>query len=158
MDGMLIRPGEMAQWDAALSEAQFYAEMELSVDIRAYLLHLLIRFTREVCFAKSIIAIEILEALHQLGVQSRANALRDAGDKCLLLAGFFPERAHSCQVGKRYFMDMGQSAYHRLTDLTASDFSDIAMDLRDHFPSLVTLLHTMKQGPLNALSFQVQAR
>ena len=144
MQRMFLQPTEMAQWDAVISEAQFHSEVNLATDIKAYLTHTLMRFSTQHNLADSIIATEMLSALQQAGRRYQLQALRDVGDRCLIFSGLFPGRAAKRQVGLRYYIDMGQSAYHRVARLEETSFAEIAIALRDNFQLLVNLLSSIR--------------
>ncbi|MAZ77754.1 MAG: hypothetical protein CMF39_03660 [Legionellaceae bacterium] len=144
MQRLFLQPTELAQWDALLSEAQFHAEVSLDTDVKAYLTHALIRFSKQINLADGIIAREMLEALGQAGRRYQLQALREVGDRCLIFSGLFPGRAARRKVNLRYYIDMGQSAYHRVASLEQTSFAEIAVALRDNFQLLVTLLSSIR--------------
>jgi hypothetical protein len=144
MQGMFLQPTEMAQWDAVLSEAQFHAEVNLDADIKAYLTHTLIRFSKQINIADCVVGKEMLTAMQQVGRRYQLQALREVGDRCLIFSGLFPGQAEKRQVGLRYYIDMGQSAYHRVASLEQTSFAEIALALRDNFQLLVTLLSSIR--------------
>jgi len=74
--------------------------------------------------------------------------LRDVGDKCLLLAGFFPGRAIKKRVRVSYFVNLGQSAYFTLSNFPELNISELYAKLCTHFVGLMDILysvHTLNQ-------------
>lgn len=144
MQRMFLQPTEMAQWDAVISEAQFHSEVNLDIDIKAYLTHTLIRFSKQINLADCVVGKEMLEALQQVGRRYQSQALREVGDRCLIFSGLFPGRVEKRQVSLRYYIDMGQSAYHRVANLEQTSFAEIAIALRDNFQLLVNFLSSIR--------------
>jgi len=138
MDSLLIHPSETAQWHALINEAQAHSSVHLDEELESYLVFLLMRFMQETDVASSILALEYLDSLQKAG-QQRHDILKDVGDKCLLFAGLFPERALKRRVQLSYFIDLGQSAYSELSSTEVS-LAQLFNNLCEGFVPLVDVL------------------
>jgi hypothetical protein len=146
----------IAQWYALVNEAQDHIGHHLNIDLESYLVFALQRFTNRPDLTQSILALEYLESLESTG-RTRADKLRDLGDKCLLCTGFFPDLAGKRHVTVSYFVELGRRAYsylslqHQLGALTA-ELYDL---LRMNFINLVDLLLSIRElsGEKEALTF-----
>lgn len=144
MGKVKVHPTSTASWQALVLEAQSASHIDLPEDLQSYLVFLLMRFTDDVSVNNKPIAIDFLESLHQHGKVQQSN-LRDVGDKCLLLSGFFPEQAERRLVKVSYFVDVGKSAYHVLSDLSQNTIGRLYYDLSHGFISLMDILQTMRE-------------
>ncbi|MBS0357861.1 MAG: hypothetical protein JSS53_01120 [Proteobacteria bacterium] len=142
MGSFILHPTDTAQWQALVHEAQSARSLILGDELESYLVFMLIRFSTQPEIAKSILATEFLEGLESLG-QKKHDLLRNLGDKCLLFSGFFPGVAEHRHVKISYFVNLGQSAYHTLSDLVPKD-TKLFERLCEGFVSLMDVLQTMK--------------
>jgi hypothetical protein len=76
---------------------------------------------------------------------SRHDKLRDVGDQCLLVSGFFPNIAKRRQVKVSYYVDIGRGAYLHLSNALHHNFADIYSDLSKSFVSLMDILQAMRE-------------
>jgi hypothetical protein len=75
----------------------------------------------------------------------RLNQLRDVGDQCLLLSGLFPKRAEKQLVKVSYYVNLGRSAYHHLSDGVHQASADLYRQLAETFVMLMDLLQTIRE-------------
>jgi len=152
MDRLIVQPTILAEWHSLVNEAQLTSALELGEEVESYLVFLLMRFTTSPEVGTSIIAIEFLESLRLQGKYSREK-LQVIGDKCLLFSGLFPELANRRRVKSDYYVDLGQSAYDRLSNLHIHPVtSEMFSSLCDGFINVVEILRTMRSidGPSNS--------
>ena len=99
----------MALWQAALRESAGRAGTTLDEAQESYLVFVLLRHQRDAQLLARTQALEWLRANACAGRQ-RADALRDVGDHCLLIAGLYPALAERRRVSVDYFVDQGRGA------------------------------------------------
>ena len=138
-----IQPTVQAQWYELIHEAHQQAHVTLSDDLESYLIALLIRFTEKPDLVDSVVALEYLQGQQEIG-ERRRRQLRDVGDKCLLFSGLFPARASRASLKVSHFVDIGQSAYGHLSELTASGLSVLFRALSYQFVSLMDVLQVVR--------------
>src|SRR5262249_16860412 len=66
--------------------------------------------------------------------------LREVGDRCLLLAGLYPEQAERRMVSVRYFLDLGSRAYDELSNTLTAGLAELYDRLAQAFPPAVPVL------------------
>lgn len=142
MSELILEPTIIAQWQRLIREATDTSAHELDEELESYLVFLLMRFCRDPAFTKRIMAIEFLQSRRAQG-QLRNSAVRDVGDQCLLFAGIFPRLAQRRMVKISYFVDLGRSAYHELSEFVSLSAADLYRDLSKAFVSLMEVLHHM---------------
>ena len=71
--------------------------------------------------------------------------LRDIGDKCLIYTGLFPGYAQIRHVGTGYFINIGQSAYGRLSELHTQLERDLYATLSHNFTHLTDVLQSARK-------------
>ena len=96
------------------------------------------------------------QALDWLDAQSRcgtvrADALRDVGDRCLLIAGLYPGLAERRRVGIDYFVDLGRGAYFEVADASRNAYAALFEQLARSYRELVRTLRAMRGTPERAL-------
>jgi hypothetical protein len=143
MADLLIHTSATAEWLSLVNEAESAAELHLDEEIQSYLVFLLMRFTERPELAASVLAVEYLQSMQSSG-RIGQDQLRNVGDKCLLYSGLFPERAERRRVKISYFVDLGRSAYHQLSDRMEHSAAAMFLNLADAFVSLMDILQTMR--------------
>ncbi|MGH0028938.1 MAG: hypothetical protein ACQGVC_04045 [Myxococcota bacterium] len=75
---------------------------------------------------------------------ARIRRLRGLGDRALFVAGFFGESLDRSVVSRRYYRDMGRSAYGAVATALAGPrepvWSELFEELADRFPQLMEVL------------------
>jgi hypothetical protein len=84
-------------------------------------------------------ALERLDADDRIS-QLRADALRDVGDRCLLIAGLFPRLAERRRVGPDYYAAMGRSAYAGVAAATRAGYAVLFAQLAQAFNGMRQVL------------------
>lgn len=144
MDKLILHPTETSQWHALINEAQAMRAVEVGEEMESYLVFLLMRFTQQPELASSVVAVDFLESHHSQGAGQR-ELLRDVGDKCLLFSGLFPGNAERRRVTLNYFVNIGQSAYGNLSQVTHVSAADLFAALANEFVTLMDVLHATRE-------------
>lgn len=152
MNGLIVESTSEALWQSAIEAACRESGQRLDESLEAYLLFLLLRFSRRPELLRTLMAKEYLEGL-QLGGRLRDERLRDVGDQCLLLAGLFPGMAARRRVTPTYFVDLGRTAYGELAARLKRSLAALYRDLALGFVALMDVLHALRgSAALEALS------
>ncbi|MGV7196383.1 hypothetical protein [Xanthomonas cannabis] len=132
-------PAEL--WQALVREAGQRIARPLDESREHYLVFVLLRFQRDAHLLSRTQALAWLHAQDQVG-SVRADALRDVGDGCLLIAGLFPGVAQRRRLSVDYFIDLGRGAYSEVADTRYSDaglFAQLAGSYRELVRTLSAL-------------------
>jgi len=149
MQKLILHPTSTAQWHALLGEAQQACAIYLKEEIEAYLVFLLMRFIDEPAIASSTLGLEFLEGYRSPYLQD--THLKEVGDKCLLFAGLFPERAIKRRVKVSYFVKLGQFAYNILSQSRSQAFAseNLFTQLGQEFTQLMDVLQATRDSKEN---------
>lgn len=104
---------------------------------------LLVRFTGQPELAKSVLALEFLQSMANKSEQ--VAHLQEVGDKALLFAGLFPEQADRKRVRISYFVELGQTAYSTLSDVSKRQLAELYQELGKSFVKLMDVLHSTRE-------------
>ena len=139
-----IRQGAAAElWQAAIREACSGGGPELDEAQESYLVFVLLRHQRDERLLARIQALEWLDAQQQIG-SVRADALRDVGDRCLLVAGLFPALARRRRVSVDYFVDLGRGAYQGVAEAGRDAYAELFARLAETYRDLVSVLRGVR--------------
>ncbi len=143
---------QTALWVDLVREAEDGAAIRLDEELESYLVFVLMGHTRDLQLHGNIMALDYLAARAQRGTQ-RKQELREVGDRCLLLAGLYPEQAERRLVSVDYFLSMGSRAYDELSTALKAAVADLYCHLAKAFARLVRVLmelrrHTRDVAPL----------
>lgn len=139
-----IRQGAAAAlWQAVIREALAARGTALDESQESYLVFVLLRHQRDERLLARIQALEWLDAQAQAG-RVRTEALRDVGDRCLLVAGLFPALARRRRVGVDYFVDLGRGAYQGVADAGRDAYADLFARLAVTYHELVATLQSVR--------------
>jgi hypothetical protein len=144
MTAILSDLPQMALWTDLVREAEAGAATRLDEQLESYLVFLLMAHTRDVSLHARAVAIDYLLARARSGALRRQE-LRDVGDRCLLLAGLYPEQAERRMVGIGYFLDLGSRAYHELSAAAGAGFADLYRYLAEAFAHLARVLMELRR-------------
>jgi hypothetical protein len=136
---LLINPNPNGLWRDIIHEAEANCRSKLQVELEAYLVNLLVRYSTQPELASQIMATQFLEGA-KLSPSERAVALQHVGDSCLLYSGLFPGIAEKRRVKISYFIDMGRSAYSTIST-TSNDLYDL---LTKSFVAIMDLLQSLR--------------
>ena len=143
MKPLILQPTPVAHWHALVNQAEYICKLELDEEIESYLVFLLMRFCKQTNWVKSILAVEFLEGVNQPSYQRQAT-LKEIGDKCLLISGFFPQLAQRRRVSKNYITDLGQSAFDMAACASQESLAKLFFDLSRAFKELKEILHIIR--------------
>jgi len=147
-----IRNGAAAElWQAAIREACEGGGSTLDEAQESYLVFVLLRHQRDARLLARIQALEWLDAQQQSG-SARADALRDVGDRCLLVAGLFPALARRRRVSADYFIELGRGAYQGVADAGRDAYAELFARLASSYRELVAVLRGVR-GSVDAVGF-----
>lgn len=143
-----IRQGTAVElWQALLAEGEARAGCALGEQVQGYLVFALLRHLRDQRLLGRVLALEWLDA-HERGGAWRLDGLRDVGDRCLLIAGLFPNQAERRRVGADYFIDLGRSAYGSAAGAASAGYSPLFERLVEAYRAMVRVLLALDPGRL----------
>ncbi len=142
MSQLILHPTDISQWHALVHEAQASTRLILPENTESYLVFLLMRFMQSPELAESILAIDFLNSMQEVGTR-QLELLREVGDKSLLLSGLFPGIAEKRHVQPRYFTDMGQAAYLTVSELEVDEEAALFYELSHQFKQLKDILRAL---------------
>lgn len=144
MTAILTDMPQLALWTDLIHEAEHGAELRLDEELESYLVFLLIGHTRDVQLHSHAMAMDFLLARVASGSRHKQE-LRDVGDRCLLLAGLYPEQAERRRVSIGYFLDVGSRAYDELASALRAGVADLYGHLAQAFARLVRVLMELRR-------------
>ncbi|MDD3518799.1 MAG: hypothetical protein PHQ14_10655 [Chromatiales bacterium] len=144
MSDFILEPTATAQWQRLVREAAGAATQELDEQLESYLVFVLLRFSQDISAGHRVLALDYMQGLLAQG-HERADRLREVGDHCLLFAGLFPQRARRRRVSVGYYVDLGRSAYARLSDLLSRTTAELFGELSRAFVPLTDVLRAMRE-------------
>ncbi|AXK72713.1 hypothetical protein DWG18_10795 [Lysobacter sp. TY2-98] len=139
-----LRRGAPAElWQALVHEAGERAGCALDESRESYLVFVLLRHQGD---GQLLARTQALEWLHaqSLGGRMQEDALRDVGDRCLLIAGLHPALAQRRHVDVRYFIDIGRSAYRGVAEVGRSAYTTLFAQLAESYGELVHTLRALR--------------
>jgi len=140
MQSATLHCGEpLALWYDLVRDGANRAGTQLPESVESYLVFVLQRHQRDVALGGRTLALERLDADDRIG-QLRADALRDVGDRCLLIAGLFPRLAERRRVGPDYYAAMGRSAYAGVAAATRAGYAELFAQLAQAFNAMRQVL------------------
>ncbi len=147
---LILEQTEVAQWHSLIKEAEEQCSCHLDESMESYLVFTLMRFMKDQELATQAMALEYLRS-HGLPKSMRIDQLRDIGDQCLLLSGLYPQRAEKRLVRVSYYVNMGRSAYHHISDNVQKSIAELYLQLAEAFVTLMDLLQTIREFSSPAL-------
>lgn len=139
-----IRQGASTElWQALVREGCARAGRALDEARESYLVFVLLRYQRDGQLLAQAQALQWLHAQAQVGT-ARADALRDVGDRCLLIAGLYPGLAERRRVSVDYFVDLGRGAYLGVAEASRAAYAELFAQLAAAYRDLVRALAAMR--------------
>jgi hypothetical protein len=143
---LLLQGAQAELWQGLIREGAARSHVQLDEHEESYLGFVLIRHLRDAQFGARTMALDWLNACEEDG-QVRADALRDVGDRCLLIVGLFPHLAEHRRVSPDYFVALGRDAYAGVADCTRAGYAALFAHLARAFRRLVAVLgHVRDDG------------
>ncbi|RRN56333.1 hypothetical protein EIM48_07290 [Pseudoxanthomonas sp. SGNA-20] len=137
-------PAEL--WQALVREAAGRAGHPLDESREAYLVFVLLRYQGDAQLLAHTHALDWFRAQEQVG-RLRADALRDVGDRCLLVAGLFPGLAARRRVSVDYFVELGRGAYRGVAEASRAAYGALFGQLAEGYRELVQVLRGLRGEP-----------
>ena len=137
---------QLALWHDLVRDGEAHAGIALGEAVQSYLVFVLMRYLRDSALAAHVLALDWLEAAELTG-RVRADALRDVGDRCLLIAGRFPGMAERRRVDAEYFATLGCSAYHGVAGAASGGHAALFAELASAFGAMVRVLGAFPREP-----------
>jgi hypothetical protein len=147
---LILEQTEVAQWHSLIKEAEEQCHCSLDEAMESYLVFTLMRFMKDQDLATQTMALAYLRA-HGLPKSMRIDQLRDIGDQCLLVSGLYPQRAEKRLVRVSYYVNLGRSAYHHISDNVQKSAAELYRQLAEAFVTLMDLLQTIREFSSPAL-------
>lgn len=145
MDERSLRMGNPLElWVELVRDGEQRARTRLDEPVESYLVFLLQRHQRDALLAGRTFALEWLDGLERVGAE-RADALRDVGDRCLIVAGLYPRLAQRRRVTPAYYAAIGRAAYAAVADATRASYADLFRQLARAFEAMQQVLRRV--GP-----------
>lgn len=145
MNSLLPKTTVLSEWYDLVQAASKTSLISLPEDVESYLVFLLMEFMKQPEIAKSVLSSEYLEALHY-HLKTRQVLLKNVGDKCLLISGLFPARAHKKRIKISYFVNLGKNAYMVLGNLSTKEANaHLYATLSERFVAMMDILHTTRE-------------
>lgn len=126
-------------WYELVREGETRTRTPLPDPVEQYLVFVLQRHQGDALLGARTAAIEYLTAFECSG-RERADALRDVGDRCLLIAGLFPRIARRRNVQPGYYAALGQSAYGEVANATRAGHAALFAQLAGRFDAMLRVL------------------
>lgn len=133
-------------WQALVQDAYEQTGRRLDESSESYLVFVLLRYQTDGLLLARTQGMDWLLAMDLAGT-ARADALRDVGDRCLLVAGLFPGLAERRRVSVDYFIDIGRSAYLGVADVTRQAYAALYAQLARSYGELVHTLNAIRVLP-----------
>ena len=133
---------QLALWQDLVHDGEQRAGIALGESVQSYLVFVLMRYLRDGALGAHVLSRDWLVAAEQRG-SARADALRDVGDRCLLIAGRFPQLAQRRRVSADYFAQLGCGAYHGVAESARDGYAALFAELAVAFSSMVRVLSKM---------------
>ena len=142
-----FRSGTSAEvWQSLVQEAYGQTGRRLDESSESHLVFLLLRYQGDALLLSRTQGMDWLEAQMHAG-RARVEALRDVGDRCLLLAGLFPGVAERRLVTVDYFVALGHSAYQGVADAARHASASLYAHLARGYRELVRTLAAIRTLP-----------
>lgn len=139
----------LALWQDLVHEGEQRAGLTLGESVQSYLVFVLMRHLRDSTLAAHVLALEWFWAGEQVG-RARADALRDVGDRCLLIAGRYPGLAERRQVSVAYYANLGSGAYHGVAESARDGYAALYAELARAFGAMIRVLTALPDGTVPA--------
>jgi hypothetical protein len=134
-----------ALWQALVRESAARGGVALDELQESYLVMVLLRYQGDDTLLARVQALDWLDAC-ALPAATRSDAMRDVGDRCLLVAGLFPGLAERRRVRVEYFIDIGRGAYREVAALNRAGYAALFAQLQAGYRALVDTLSSLRGG------------
>lgn len=135
-------------WVDLVRDGEDRVRTRLPEIVESYLVFLLQRHQGDAVLGKRVLALDWLGG-QELAGRERAEALRDVGDRCLLIAGLFPQLAERRNVQPGYYATLGQSAYAEVAAATRAGYAELFERLARAFDAMLRVLGGLRAQPVS---------
>lgn len=132
-------------WHELVVEGAQRARRALGEDVESYMVFALMRHAGDAWLGARTLALDWLRAQEP---PRRPDALRDVGDRCLLIAGLFPRLAERRRVNTRYYIELGRGAYAGAAERAPRCERSLFAELALAFFSMVEVLSAIRGAAL----------
>lgn len=119
-------------WYELVRDGEARTQLHLPDTVESYLVFVLQRHQGDVLLGGRTMALECLNGMQRSG-RDRADALRDVGDRCLLIAGLYPKLARRRNVQPHYYVALGQAAYGEVAAVARAGHATLFEQLARRF-------------------------
>ena len=135
---------QLSLWHDLVRDGEQHAGVALGESVQSYVVFVLMRYLRDSALAAHVLALDWLAAAEHTG-RARADALRDVGDRCLLIAGRYPDLATRRRVSADYFATLGCGAYKGVAETARDGHAALYAELARAFGAMVRVLGALPQ-------------
>lgn len=132
-----------SQWQELVKDAEAMNGVQLNEELESYLVFMLMRYTQQPQLGAKVMALEYLDGANSTG-NLRQEKLRDVGDQCLLFSGLFPRLAERRRVKLSYYVNLGRSAYHTVSESAQTAMARMFGQLAESFVEMMDILQAMR--------------
>lgn len=133
-------------WYDLVRDGEDRVRTRLPEMIESYLVFMLQRHQGDAVIGQRVIALDWLGG-QQLAGRERADALRDVGDRCLLIAGLFPGLAERRNLQPGYYAALGRTAYAEVATVTRAGYAELFALLAQAFDTMLRVLGGLRAAP-----------
>ncbi len=143
-------------WHQLLNEGSIRTGTTLDDATQSYLVCALMRHLGDPHLMSRVYCVDWIEAQAQ-EAEERVDSLRDIGDRCLIIAGMYPNFAASRNVPNSYFAQTGKAAYAEIARCGTHADSPLFEKLSDIFPVITLVLESLQaQTPSGRTSYSAE--
>ena len=139
MSDCILEAHSTQLWHELVREAESRSGHALDEMVESYLVFTLMRYTRDAGLLGHVLALDFLESMDRPDRQA-SEELRDVGDRCLIVAGLYPQQATRRRVSVGYFRELGVAAYREAAERVRAGLGDLYRELSAAFARLVEVL------------------
>ncbi|SDD67085.1 hypothetical protein [Aquimonas voraii] len=139
-DEIVTAGSATALWHDLVREGEQRCGAQLDENSESWLVFTLMRHLGSTGLAEPAMGLVYLEALRTAGSAQRSLALQEVGERCLLIAGLYPELAQRRRVSQRYYIELGQGAFRQLAEEARRAAAELYAGIAEQFARLVRVL------------------
>ncbi|MDQ3511198.1 MAG: hypothetical protein M3414_05870 [Pseudomonadota bacterium] len=133
-------------WYDLVRDGEDRVRTRLPEMIESYLVFVLQRHQGDAVMGQRIMALDWLGG-QQLAGRERADAMRDVGDRCLLIAGMFPRLAERRNLQPGYYAALGRTAYAEVAAVARAGYAELFALLAQAFDTMLRVLGGLRATP-----------
>lgn len=142
-----VRLGTPLQlWYDLVRDGEDRVRTRLPEMIESYLVFVLQRHQGDAVMGQRVMALDWLGG-QQLAGHERADAMRDVGDRCLLIAGLFPQLAERRNLCPDYYAALGRTAYAEVAAIARAGYAELFARLAQVLDTMLRVLGGLRAAP-----------